>query len=79
MSGRAGRWRVPYTAPGSKGGFLMVRAISREDAINKAIAKHGGSRRLPRFDGTNGQTLRLTAAQRAHIEYGEPECVGGAA
>ena len=75
----AGRWKVPYAAPGSLGGFLVVEATSREDAINAAVDKHRASRRFPRDDGTNGKTLRLTDAQRARIEYGEPEFLGGAA
>lgn len=63
------RWKVPYQAPGSKGGFLVVHATTREDAINKAIETHGG-----RFTNpvTGNSSWRLTSKQLAAIDYGEP-------
>lgn len=73
MSGQVGRWRVPYSAPGSRGGFLVVEAASREDAINKAIARHS-----KRFNRMGNPSWALTRAQRVAIDYGEPEFVGEA-
>lgn len=79
MSGQAGRWRVPYTAPGSLGGSVTVTAVSREDAYLKVAALHRRTKRFPRpEDGANGASLRLTPAQVRRIEYGEPEFLGGA-
>lgn len=68
------RWKVPYQAPGSKGGFLVVRATSREDAINKAIETHGGCFTDP---VTGNPSWRLTPKQRASIDYGEPQVLAG--
>jgi hypothetical protein len=73
---------VPYTAPGSRGGFVVVYAASREDAINAAIELHG-SRYQDLFSGN--PSWGLTARQRAVIDYGEPvlldaaQIVGGVA
>ncbi len=78
MSGQ--RWRVPYSAPGSKGGSVTVTATSREDAYLKVAALHRQTRRFPRSeaDRANGATMRLTQAQTRRIEYGEPELIDSA-
>ncbi len=76
MSGRVGRWRVPYSAPGSLGGSVTVTATSREDAYTKAIAIHRKQKTLRgSAAGSKAIILRLTTAQRLHIEYGEPELI----
>lgn len=63
------RWVVPYTAPGIIRGHLIVRASSREDAINAAIEIHA---RRSTNTVTGNPSWRLKAAERAGITYGEP-------
>ncbi len=70
---RSARWRVPYTTPGIKAGFLVVEAASREDAINAAVAIHTKTIRLNGLTSGPDRRIRLTPRQRALIDYGEPQ------
>lgn len=56
-------YRVPYSAPGSKGGWLKIYATSPEDAVVRAKAWHASKMRQP--SGTR-------ATPRPRLEYGEP-------
>lgn len=69
-------WRVPYTAPGVIRGHLIVRATSREDAINAAVQLHG---KRATNHLTGNPSWRLSTKSRAQIDYGEPEPANDAA
>lgn len=66
---RAARWRVPYTAPGSRGGHLTIFATSAADALSRARAWHAQTPVRPTYDARPRRTPPIT--------WGTPVQVGG--
>ncbi|MFF2621211.1 hypothetical protein [Oerskovia jenensis] len=65
------RWKIPYTAPGSLGGHMIVEAPDVASAVLAAEDLHRGTFRAPK-QGPPRQ-FTLTTKQRLAIEYGEPQ------
>lgn len=70
------RWRVPYTAPGSKGGTLTVTATNRSAAVEKVTDILMRRRPSALRSGTGTKTLSLSTRERAQIQFGEPVDLG---
>ena len=67
----AALWRVPYSAPGTRGGALTIFATSAVDALERARAWHATTPVRPTFDA------RPRPRSASVVEYGEPVQVGG--
>jgi hypothetical protein len=65
------RWKIPYTAPGSLGGHLIVEASDRTSAVLAAEDLHRGTFRSSKQGPPRQFTLSTKA--RLAIEYGEPQ------